>query len=65
MNKPLKVTGHTRAGKDGKCLDCPHCGDTLRVYHFDWFALQCQGCKAPVEKQNWLIAAAQPLNSKK
>ena len=39
------VTKHTRAGKNGKTLYCPHCARSVHVYHFSWDALVCVECK--------------------
>jgi len=44
------VTKHTRAGKNGKDLYCPHCARSVHVYHFSWDALVCGECKRRNEK---------------
>ena len=49
------VTSNTRAGKGGKEIVCPKCHAASRVYHFAWSATVCLSCKAPVEKNEWLI----------
>ena len=57
-----RVNGHTRAGKRGKDIQCPHCGYRFTVYHFAWSALVCfnlhpaNGCKREVKKLDWLVA---------
>lgn len=47
------VTRFTRAGSNGKLIQCPHCGHEKRVYHFSWFAVTCQNCKRMVDKTDW------------
>ena len=47
------VTRFTRAGSNGKLIKCPHCGHEKRVYHFSWFAVTCQNCKAMGDKTDW------------
>lgn len=47
------VTKHTRAGRAGKEIYCPHCGSANRVYHFAWCATTCQSCRAMVDKYDW------------
>lgn len=52
-----RVDGHTRAGKRGKHLVCPHCcAVSPLVFHFSWEALGCVKCKAMVEKRFWIVA---------
>ena len=64
------VTRHTRAGKNGKTLYCPHCARSVHVYHFSWDALVCGECKRrneknpkatdadyEISKSEWLLAA--------
>jgi len=55
----MKVNGNTRAGKHGKCIQCPYCGHKVIVYHFAWTASMCGlmagGCDTAVEKNNWLV----------
>jgi hypothetical protein len=53
---PFLVSKYTRAGRQGREIVCPCCNDKVRVYHFSWFALVCQGCGEPVKKGNWIIA---------
>jgi transcription elongation factor Elf1 len=52
------VTNHTRAGANGKRIECPHCGRATTVCHFSWSAMKCQGCGAFPEKLEWLLAPA-------
>ena len=64
------VTKHTRAGKNGKDLYCPHCARSVHVYHFSWDALVCVECKrrnannpkatdadCEISKSEWLLEA--------
>ena len=64
------VTKHTRAGKNGKTLYCPHCARSVHVYHFSWDALVCVECKrrnaknpkaidadCEIPKSEWLLEA--------
>jgi len=66
----LHVTRHTRAGKNGKDLYCPHCANRVHVYHFSWDALVCGKCKrdnksnpiatdadCEIPKSDWLLQA--------
>ena len=50
-----KVTGRTRAGKNGKNLKCPVCEDTRRVFNFSFSSLTCPSCKTCVDKEDWLV----------
>ena len=50
-----KVTKHTRAGKDGKFIVCPHCNQGNFVFHFSWSALGCQHCGSMVDKYDWKL----------
>jgi hypothetical protein len=50
-----KVDRYTRAGRNGKIIQCPHCEHKSVVYHFSWCAITCQGCKADVDKQDFFI----------
>ena len=50
-----KVTKHTRAGKDGKIIQCPHCNKREKVFHFSFVALECVRCKAMVNKCEWKL----------
>ncbi|GAH93746.1 unnamed protein product [marine sediment metagenome] len=54
-----RVNKNTRAGKNGKCIQCPECGHKVIVYHFSWGASMCGwkagGCDTMVEKLDWLV----------
>ncbi len=56
MTTQQHVTNHTRAGKRGKMLECPHCHHTWNAGHFAWSGFQCVKCITMVDKQDWLIA---------
>lgn len=49
------VTNHTRAGANGKRIQCPHCGHATTVCHFSWSAMKCDECGEFPEKLEWLI----------
>ena len=49
------VNRYTRAGKNGKTIECPKCILSARVYHFSWSALVCQSCKESINKEEWII----------
>lgn len=49
----MKVNKNTRANGDGKSIKCPHCGYTTKVYHFNWSAITCGGCKQLIDKYDW------------
>ena len=60
----MNVNKNTRAGKNGKCLACPHCGHKVIVFHFAWCASSCatrayadvwDGCGEMIEKNDWLV----------
>jgi hypothetical protein len=51
-----KVTKFTRAGKDGKEIICPKCSHKVKVSHFAWTAINCQGCKQEIQKTDFKIA---------
>jgi|TARA_R110000751_G_scaffold144778_1_gene248373 ribosomal protein S27E len=57
--KQQRVNKNTRAGKNGKCIQCPDCGHKAIVYHFAWGASTCGwqagGCDRIVEKNDWLV----------
>ena len=50
------ITRHTKAGRAGQYIKCPHC-DRLerRVYHMDWPDCTCRGCNRKIDKYDWLI----------
>ena len=50
-----KVTGRTRAGKNGKLVRCPVCEHTRKVYNFSFSSLTCPHCKTCVNKEDWLV----------
>lgn len=50
MAEPPKVTKSTRAGKQGRVIYCPKCGNGERVYHFSWFASTCGHCWQMIDK---------------
>jgi len=39
----------------GRCLKCPKCDFVHLVYHFNWSACVCHGCKQDVEKKDFLL----------
>lgn len=53
------VTKQTRAGKEGKLLECPECLDYTRVFHFSWTAIVCSDCGEAIYKTDWIIAPNQ------
>ena len=60
------VSKHTRAGNEGKKIECPHCGAYHTVGHFAWSAVGCQECKEIVDKTEWLIVPkSKKMNGKK
>jgi len=50
-----KISRYTRAGVNGKAIQCPICGHNSIVYHFDWRAMTCLGCKKLVDKEDFLL----------
>ena len=58
----MNVTKHTRAGKNGKRLVCPHCAEQWVAYHFAWFGLVCGKCRKIVTKTDWLLAPVEALD---
>ena len=53
--KNKKVNRYTRAGINGKVIQCPLCLSGQIVYHFSWISITCQSCKEMVDKSNWEI----------
>jgi len=57
--KRQRVNKNTRAGKNGKCIQCLDCGHKVVVYHFSWSASMCGatagGCGRMNEKYDWLV----------
>ena len=49
------VHKYTRAGKNGKNIKCPRCGEIHRVYHFNWSGAACPKCTLFVTKYEWLV----------
>ena len=50
-----QVNRYTRAGKNGKIIECPKCKHWSPVYHFSWSALACQLCEESINKEDWII----------
>ena len=48
------VTLKTRAPRHGKEIIAP-CGHEIRVYHFAWSAIGCEGCGGFHEKNEFKI----------
>ena len=53
-----RVTKHTRAGYDGRPIQCPRCGQQKIVYHFCWVASECRNCGSMVPKLEYLLVLA-------
>ncbi len=51
----IPVNGKTRAGTHGKALLCPECREIYRVGHFNWYALECLGCKKTINKNDYYV----------
>lgn len=51
----IKVDKHTRAGKKGKTIRCPHCRKFERVYNFAWCAATCPKCKKDINKYDYYV----------
>ena len=47
----------THAGKAGKTIYCPECGNWTHVHNFAWSALVCDHCRATIKKHDWLLPA--------
>ena len=45
----------SRAGKNGKNIMCPICGNISRIHHLSWTSLTCTKCGSDVDKYEWLI----------
>ena len=52
-SKPNLVDKHTRAGSQGKLIQCPHCLTDTKVYHFSWVSIVCDNCDTVVKKKYW------------
>ncbi len=55
MNGFKNMNRYTRAGKYGKTIYCPVCGEPEVVYHFSWAAMTCPSCNTSSNKNNWLV----------
>ena len=55
--KFIEIKKTSRTGRYGRLLQCPHCGDVKRVYHFSWCATTCQGCGRMVDKYEYKMEA--------
>ena len=55
----MNVTRYTRAGREGKCIECPECQNQAVVWHFAWSALTCTECEVSYPKYDWKIAACE------
>lgn len=53
--KKNNVNKHTRAGSQGKLIQCPFCAEETRVFHFSWVAIVCESCDETVRKFDWRI----------
>ncbi len=51
------VNRYTRAGKNGKQIQCPICSSVRTVYHFNFSGLTCPDCKTSITKYDWRLAA--------
>lgn len=49
----MKVGIRTRAGADGREIECPCCKQSTWVYHFSWHTLKCVWCKTDIRKTDW------------
>ena len=49
------VNRYTRAGKNGKVIICPVCGEPELVHHFSWASMKCPSCDTNSDKNDWLI----------
>ena len=50
------VDRYTRAGKNGKVIICPVCGEPELVYHFSWASMTCPSCRESSNKNDWLVS---------
>jgi hypothetical protein len=48
----VPVTNLTRAPKQGRVIIAP-CGHEVRVYHFAWAAIGCEGCDGDHDKPEY------------
>ena len=49
------VNRYTRAGNNGKTIECPKCNNHVQVFHFGWSALTCAICEESINKEDWII----------
>ena len=49
------VNRYTRAGNNGKTIECPKCHNHVHVFHFSWSAITCTICGEDVNKEDWII----------
>lgn len=49
------VNRYTRAGKSGKVIYCPVCGEAERVDNFAWGVAECPSCGTTSDKYDWLV----------
>jgi len=50
-----KVNRHTRAGRNGKVVQCPKCGSLQTLYGFSFCAITCTDCEQMVDKYDLII----------
>ena len=50
------VDRYTRAGKNGKVIICPVCGEPELVHHFSWASMKCPSCDTNSDKNDWLVS---------
>ena len=55
------VNRHTRAGQNGKIMLCPKCGTAMRVYHFSFCGITCQGCREGIDKYELELPSSDEL----
>jgi len=39
----------------GQPIRCPKCEGVTTVYHLNWSAILCSGCKQFIDKNDWLV----------
>ena len=55
LKKVKRVNRYTRAGNNGKTIECPKCHNHVHVFHFAWSAIGCAICGEDVNKEDWII----------
>ena len=55
------VTKHTRAGSQGKRIQCPICGTDHKVFDFNWDFMRCRRCGEPTQKKMWKYEEPRPI----